>query len=395
MSGDDQRRKPLHTVLDRVCRAVPRLAATTVADVRRRHGAQPLTPAATETLRTIVSRAALWALSSVDDRADPGDIRESGVLERVDHGLTGPLVSQACNDMCQRTWQALVEEATDEEGVLLLERAARYLAAGAVLVEHVLTGLPTGQEIDARPGTCRQQVLTRLLDGERPPASLSAGFPVAATYAVLVVPARRPAVMAAVAARHGWLAAEHPGSVTVLVPVDGPDRRAEGRARARQAFQTLRPEHPAGLALPNTVEDIPAAVAEAREAVATLNRLGRHDRGLFQLDDVLLEAVLCRSPELAARLAGRLRPVAMRNPYLLETLAAFLDSDCERRELARQMFIHPNTLNHRLRRVSELTGLSLTSAGDLCLLKASLMAWQVTSRADGASAGRRPVARVA
>lgn len=110
-----------------------------------------------------------------------------------------------------------------------------------------------------------------------------------------------------------------------------------------------------------------------------MGRLGWHEPGLYELDDVLLEAALCRSHELAVRLAGELRLVATRNPYLLDTLAAFLDSDCERRQLARQLFIHPNTLNHRLRRVSELTGLSLTSARDLCLLKASLVAWRVVS----------------
>ncbi|OJF15644.1 PucR family transcriptional regulator [Couchioplanes caeruleus] len=390
MSGDDRHLEPLHAVLDRVSCAVPRLATATVGVVGGRPGAAPMTPAATEALRTIVSRAARWVLGSVDDRAEQAGISEAGLLDPGDHGLTGPLLSQACTDICQRTWKALVAQATPEEGALLLERTARYLAAGSLLVEHVLTCSRSAEEGEAHPEAGRQQLLARLLNGDRRPAP---GIPVAATYAVLVVPARHPAATASVAARHDWLAAEQPGCVIVLVPVDGPDRRAEGRVRARHAYRILSPEQPAGLALPATVEDIPAAVTEAREAVATLRRLGRHEPGLLQLDDVLLEAVLCRAPELAARLAGRLRPVTMRDPYLLDTLTAFLDSDCERRELARQLFIHPNTLNHRLRRVSELTGLSLTNAGDLCLLKASLTAWRVTSGADSVSAGRQPVSR--
>lgn len=368
---------------------MPSLAAATVEAVRR-HDAAPSTPAADRALLGIVHHAALWVLAAIDDRADPVPIGEAGLLNPTHPALTVPVVSQACNDMCRRTWQTLVQEATAEEGLLLLERSARYLAAGTELAEHVLTE----QDAATGSGTRRREMAERLLNGERPPASLSGEGGPADTYAVLTIPTHRPAEIAGIAARHDWLSAEQPGAVIVLVPVDGHGGRADGRARARHAFHILRPQHPVGLGLPADVEGIPAAVSDAREAVATLRRLGRHEPGLFQLDDVLLEAVLCRSPELAARLAGRLRPVNRCQPYLLDTLAAFLDNDGDRRELARQLYIHPNTLNHRLRRVSELTGLSLTNAGDLCLLKASLTAWQVTSTADSAGPGR-PVFRAA
>nr|ACN39747.1 SibX [Streptosporangium sibiricum] len=384
MSGEDhQRQGLLHAALDRLRCRLPSLAAATVQAVRR-HGDAPPAPAADGALRTIVHHAALWVLEAVDDRTDPAHIGEAGLLNRTHHSLTAPLVSQACNDMCRRTWQALVQEATAEEGQLLLERSARYLAASTELVEHVLTE----QSAAAGSETRLREMATRLLNGERPPASLSAEGGTADTYAVLAVPTQRPGEIAGIAARHHWLSAEQPGAVTVLVPVGGPGRRADGRARARHAFHALCPQHPVGLGLPADVEGIPAAVADAWEAVATLRRLGRHEPGLFQLDDVLLEAMLCRAPELAARLAGRLRPVTRCQPYLLDTLAAFLDNDGDRRELARQLYIHPNTLNHRLRRVSELTGLSLANAGDLCLLKAALTAWQVTNAAAGAGTGR-------
>lgn len=413
VSDRDKSTGDLNAVLDRVASTVADLAEATIDNLRD-PALAALTPAGRAALRARVSRAAIWVLSSIDDRATPVSIAAADLLDAPHHGVTAQVLSQACNDMCLRTWEALLADASQDESLLLVQRAARYLAAGTMLVQHVLTGAPTraGRPPDRRPPDLglearRRQVAAALLRGERPPAVLSADdIPVATTYAVLVLqgsgqPARSSTLPP------GCLVVGHPGvtgGATVLVPVrstrpapasssvtSSADRRADATAQARQVFETLRrQDRPAGLAVAATIADIPAAVAEAREAVTTLSRLGRHEPGLYQLDDVLLEAALCRTDELTARLAGKLRPVTARNPYLLDTLAAFLDSDCERRELAQQLFIHPNTLNHRLRRVSELTGLSLTSARDLCVLKASLVAWRVVSEND-----TRPAARAA
>ena len=55
---------------------------------------------------------------------------------------------------------------------------------------------------------------------------------------------------------------------------------------------------------------------------------------------------------------------------LLETLEAWRDNDGSAATAAAALYCHPNTVRHRLRRIEQLTGRSLTSpraAAELCL----------------------------
>jgi DNA-binding PucR family transcriptional regulator len=54
-----------------------------------------------------------------------------------------------------------------------------------------------------------------------------------------------------------------------------------------------------------------------------------------------------------------------RRADLLETLRTFVACDLDRRRAAERLHVHPNTLDYRLRRVEELTGLRLSSTSDL------------------------------
>jgi DNA-binding PucR family transcriptional regulator len=49
------------------------------------------------------------------------------------------------------------------------------------------------------------------------------------------------------------------------------------------------------------------------------------------------------------------------NGALLETLRAYLDCDLDVRRAADALYVHPNTVRYRLRRISELTGLDTQS----------------------------------
>jgi hypothetical protein len=278
-------------------------------------------------------------------------------------------------------WKALLLEADQADKLMLLERADQFFAAGGRILENVLRS-----EIEARSGRRRdvsalstderrQRVAAALLRGEQPADSLCGGdIHVAENYLVLAVRSNQLLDSLRPLLQDDWFTARQRATTVLLVPVDQSDPQQPADAGARQAFEALHPAGPAGLAIPAGIEEIPTAVGDAQEVVTTLSHLTHVAPGLYRLDDVLLEAVLCRSRELASRLAGKLAPVVAQTPHLLDTLEAFLDSDCERRELARQLYIHPNTLSYRLKRVWELTGLSLTSVHDLCLLKASLTA---------------------
>jgi sugar diacid utilization regulator len=53
------------------------------------------------------------------------------------------------------------------------------------------------------------------------------------------------------------------------------------------------------------------------------------------------------------------------NGTLMETLRAYLDSDLDVARTAEALYVHPNMVRYRLRRVSELTGLDTQSFSGL------------------------------
>ena len=97
--------------------------------------------------------------------------------------------------------------------------------------------------------------------------------------------------------------------------------------------------------------------------------LDRHVEPDNHLPEILLEC----SPQIAERVRrralGALEDYRIRGRAdLLETLRTFVSCDLDRRRASRQLRVHPNTLDYRLRRVEELTGLRLGSPSDLVLI---------------------------
>ena len=128
----------------------------------------------------------------------------------------------------------------------------------------------------------------------------------------------------------------------------------------------------AGLAWGRGADGVAAAAAEAREILELALRLGRSP-GAYRLDDVLLEYAVTHPSETAQRLMNVLGPIDER-PDLLETLQQWYASDFDRRAAAAALNVHPNTLDYRLRRVTELTGMDPGSARGVQLLGAAMTA---------------------
>lgn len=120
---------------------------------------------------------------------------------------------------------------------------------------------------------------------------------------------------------------------------------------------------------------VAAAAAEAREVLRIAARLGA-TRGAFTARQVLLEQALTISPGHSGRLAQLLDPLATR-PQLLATLEAWFDSDFDRQDTARALHVHPNTVDYRLARIAEATGVQPGTARGLQLLGAALVARRV------------------
>ena len=114
------------------------------------------------------------------------------------------------------------------------------------------------------------------------------------------------------------------------------------------------------------------AAQQARDVLGIAGRLGRPP-GVYTLNDVLLEYQLTRDSDARPMLAGLLDALDG-NADLVQTLETYFAHDLDRRSTAAALHVHPNTLDYRLRRVGQLTGLDPGKPSGQQLLAAALTA---------------------
>ena len=89
--------------------------------------------------------------------------------------------------------------------------------------------------------------------------------------------------------------------------------------------------------------------------------------------DLLPERALDGDTEALDRLVDDVyRRLLAEDPALIETLAAYLERSGSLEGAARELFVHPNTVRYRLRRVADVTGLTATVPRDAWSLRLSL-----------------------
>ncbi|MFG2723411.1 PucR family transcriptional regulator [Streptomyces sp. NPDC048416] len=118
-------------------------------------------------------------------------------------------------------------------------------------------------------------------------------------------------------------------------------------------------------------DDVPRAARLTSEVVRISAARGARP-AVHRLDDVLLEYHLSRPSEGSARIAALLAPLASR-PELVETLRTHLEQRQDRRATARVLSLHPNSVDNRLARAQELSGLDLADPRDVALALAALL----------------------
>ncbi|MCF7549969.1 MULTISPECIES: CdaR family transcriptional regulator [Pseudonocardia] len=92
-------------------------------------------------------------------------------------------------------------------------------------------------------------------------------------------------------------------------------------------------------------------------------------------DELLPERAVAGDPTAVRGLVESVvAPVEAAGGELLRTLAAYLEGGGSLEGCARALFVHPNTVRYRLRRVSELTGRSATDPRDAHVLRTALLA---------------------
>jgi hypothetical protein len=295
-------------------------------------------------------------------------------------------------------WAALREEARDDERDELLDLVSVVMAYIQIVTSGVATAyLEERQAIYGEERDNRRALAEALLAGVRSDAlAQRLGHALAPGYLVLALGIGTSpdeddmGVEGVVAARRklrrieryfvtaGWDDALLLLSATggpVLVPVRGdtaePTQASVPQLLAGAAEAAGAPVR-AGMSFGATIAGVPAAGAEAAEVLRLATELGRPS-GLYVLDDVLVEYVLTRPTEAGQRLSDVLAPLDQ-GPELVATLEGYFAADFDRRRAAGTLNIHPNTLDYRLRRVAELTGLSVSTAHGLQVLGAALVA---------------------
>lgn len=295
-------------------------------------------------------------------------------------------------------WDALCQEATENERDDLLGLATHVMS----YIQSVTSGvagayLEERQAIYGEEREAQRALAEALLSGGATDAlAQRVGSALASSYLVLALHVETSpdetdeGVEGAVASRRklrrmerAMASAGRSDTLTLLGASGGPvliavrgenadDERAllpallDGLADAAGAAVT------AGVSFRPGLDGVPVAGAEAAEVLRLATELGRPP-GLYELDDVLVEYLVTRPSDAASRLAGVLAALD-HGPELVETLQGYFDADLDRRSAAAALNIHPNTLDYRLKRISELTGLAVGSSRGLQVLGAALVA---------------------
>lgn len=173
-------------------------------------------------------------------------------------------------------------------------------------------------------------------------------------------------------------AARHAG-VDVLAGVPG-DRLVVvlgGVADAVAGTRPLLPEFGAGpVVVGPTVADLGAAGASARAALAGIRAVPGWPAAPRPVlaADLLPERTLSGDVEARRTLVEDVyRPLAEAGSTLLDTVTAYAESGSTLEGAARALFIHPNTVRYRLRRVAEVCGRTPTDPRDLLTLQLALV----------------------
>ncbi|MEY3889707.1 MAG: hypothetical protein RLZZ90_156 [Actinomycetota bacterium] len=91
-------------------------------------------------------------------------------------------------------------------------------------------------------------------------------------------------------------------------------------------------------------------------------------------DDLLAERALAGDMLAKTTLLDRIyRPLSLNSPELLETLATYLDTGRSLEATARELFVHPNTVRYRLKRISEVIGWDATGAREAFVLQVAMV----------------------
>ncbi|MEU4170421.1 helix-turn-helix domain-containing protein [Streptomyces sp. NPDC026665] len=328
---------------------------------------------------------------------DASSAHETGRL-RAEQGVPLADTLHAYRIGSELLWTEILAEARRHPEVtddLLVSQSTMFWSLSGLFAEAVAVAYrETAAELTSR-GQARRSALVEALftgiitDRTLWEAARELGLPEHGPYAVAVAatgtPGEEPLAGAEAALRQAhlpsaWRLLPDEQLALIALPSETAERtclRILRDARARvgfsPAFRSLR--------------DTPRALRFARLALAGLEGTAP---GVARFDDNPLAMVVAAAPAEAAHLAEVvLRPVldlpAGERTRLLRTLEHWFAATGSAAATARNLFVHPNTVRYRLRRVEELTGRSLSDPRALADMGAALLA--VRSPGAGTTSG--------
>ena len=270
-------------------------------------------------------------------------------------------------------WRAIADVAHDDEQSVLVEIAARVMhyvddvsAAVAQAYLDERQQLVSEEERTARD-LFEAIIRDTPLGGRLEHLAQGRGFELGDRYHPFIARfpgtgGRRHADLAAALRREGTLA---------LTEGD----RVAGLLRAGSRPHGLPPQALTVVGGETRRRDLAVAIDDVRSIAELAERRGL--RGTVDAEYFPLELQLIASPWYSRMIADRvLGPLGhgdgQRGAELSSTLEAFVEHDLDRRRTAAALHIHPNTLDYRLRRLRELTGLDLREPDAIALVVLAL-----------------------
>ena len=137
-----------------------------------------------------------------------------------------------------------------------------------------------------------------------------------------------------------------------------------------------------------TAPMLTAAYHSASEAISGMNAVAGWrgaPRPVLARELLPERALMGDASAIAALHTDVMRPLADAGPTLTETLDAYLDCGGAIEACARKLFVHPNTVRYRLRRIADFTGRDPTQPRDAYVLRVAATVGHLTYQAQQSS----------
>jgi hypothetical protein len=271
-------------------------------------------------------------------------------------------------------------DASLRDGILLYSREIAFAAADVYARAAEARGL-----WDARlEALVVDSILTGEYDSELPSRIAALGWNGHGAVSVLVGTAPRilDVDMLRRTARHhdaDVLIGVQGSRLVIVVGRVDPTDGAEGRDPLTFLDLAVRLEPgfgPGHLVLGHEVPSLVDAARSAKAALAgfAVAKAWRNAPRPTLADDLLPERALAGDPLARSTLITRIyTPLQNHSTELLTTLWCYLDNGRSLEATARELFVHPNTVRYRLKRISEVIGWDATGAREALILQCALI----------------------